>query len=216
MKGFTIVGTQTDCGKTFTACTLLERYNAQGLQTVGFKPVASGGIWTEGKWQYSDTRLLQQASSIACTEKEITPFSYKAAISPHFAAMIEGRPQCSWEGIEAAHRTLCNKNPDVIIVETSGGLLSPLSEDLTCLDVCVLLQHPVILVVEIMLGCLNTAQLSHRCLIQSKVPYAGWIANHKHPTLDARYAILQDLSKRLHAPPLLHLTPHAQKATCIF
>jgi dethiobiotin synthetase len=203
VKGFTIVGTHTNCGKTFISCSLLRHYNQQGLKTVGFKPVASGSFWTQTGWKNSDTLELQSASSLQCSEKEITPFSYQAAIAPHFAAKTQGLPPCTIKEMQQAHEVLLAKKPDIMIVESAGGILSPLSDHLTSLDLCNILGYPAILVVEISLGCLNEAQLTLSYIQHHRIPYAGWIANFKDPTLEARYAIAQDLSKRLHSKPLI-------------
>ena len=43
MKGtFFVTGTDTEIGKTWVSCRLLERAQAQGLSCYGLKPIAAG------------------------------------------------------------------------------------------------------------------------------------------------------------------------------
>lgn len=202
MPGFVIVGTNTNCGKTFTSCSLLRQYSQQGLKTLGFKPVASGANFTPNGWQCSDTLLLQAASSIPCSPEEITPFCYRAPIAPHFAAKTQGLKPCTAWDLQTAHQHLLSKQPDLIIVESAGGILSPLSDEITSIDLCNLLDYPAILVIDISLGCLNSAQLCLHYIKNNRIPYAGWVANLREKNLEARYAIIQDLSKRLGEGPM--------------
>ena len=47
MKLF-VTGTDTEIGKTYVSRLLLQKLNAQKLQTIGLKPVASGCEYIEG------------------------------------------------------------------------------------------------------------------------------------------------------------------------
>ena len=72
-KTFFITGTDTDVGKTFVMCCLLQTAKKLGLSTAAVKPVAAGGILSSKGLQNEDALLLQKNSSLDLSYKEINP-----------------------------------------------------------------------------------------------------------------------------------------------
>lgn len=59
-KIYFITGTDTEVGKTVVSCALLQAAAAEGYQTAGYKPVASGSEQTERGLRNGDALLLQK------------------------------------------------------------------------------------------------------------------------------------------------------------
>jgi dethiobiotin synthetase len=64
-----------------------------------------------------------------------------------------------------------------VIVEGAGGFLVPINEQSTLGDFAQAIQLPVILVVNIKLGCINHALLTAEAISRRGLKLEGWIAN---------------------------------------
>ena len=131
-----VVGTGTGVGKTHFSVALLHALSLQGRSAVGLKPVESG-LGSEE----SDAARLAAASTFHV--KHPAPYGFPDAVSPHLAARrvgMEINPSriLDWVSECSAPWT---------IVETAGGLLSPLGPSLTNRDLVELLAPDLIIVV---------------------------------------------------------------------
>ena len=176
MSGFFITGTDTEIGKTFVSSLLIKIFAEEGLQVIGMKPVASGAKNINGTLKNEDALTLIQASNVDADYKNINPYVFEPAVSPHIAAENAG-VEIDLEKIKKCFDQL-KKISDVVVVEGVGGWYAPLSCHTTVADLAETLQLPVILVVGLRLGCLNHALLTAQAIRQSGLPIAGWIANH--------------------------------------
>jgi len=192
-----ITGTDTDAGKTYVACALLRRLREQGLAARGFKPVASGCTRTDAGWRSADALDLIAASSSAAVYEDHNPYAFGPAIAPHLAA-AEAGVAIQPERLSAAHARLA-LGQDWLIAEGAGGWLTPLGADLSLGDWVAAQGWPVLLVVELRLGCLNHALLSAEA-IRRRTRLAGWVANIRNPGMDRLDANLAELEARLGAP----------------
>lgn len=172
MKRYFITGTDTDCGKTHAACTLLAYWNEQGVRAIGFKPVASGCRVEGGQCISDDAEALAQFGMHASARV----FRFEPPVSPHIAAERAG---VSLRAVDVA--ASCNEaappDTEVLLVEGAGGLMVPLNEQETWLHFLKITKMPVILVIGMRLGCLNHALLTARVLQEEHIDCAGWIAN---------------------------------------
>ena len=48
MQRYVIIGTDTDCGKTYVTCALLQYFKSKQNKVLGIKPVATGCEMQEG------------------------------------------------------------------------------------------------------------------------------------------------------------------------
>ena len=109
-----VVGTGTDVGKTYVACHIVRSLQKQGA-TVGLKPVESG-VETVA----ADAIALGDAG-----DRFVPPrYALPAPVSPHLAARLVGEhidldAIVSWVQRHEMRHT---------VVETAGGLMSPLAE----------------------------------------------------------------------------------------
>ena len=170
-----ITGTDTDAGKTYVTCLLIEALRRAGADAVGFKPFACG--------DRLDALALRQASEDVLTLDEVNPIYLKVPASPYAAALLENRTL----DLEIARRAffdLAAKHGQ-ILVEGAGGWEVPLQGSETMADFAVSLGLPVIVVVNNKLGCLNHTILTVRSIEARGLRCAGIILNYVHDERDS-------------------------------
>jgi dethiobiotin synthetase len=194
-QAFFVTGTDTNVGKTYIACKLIQQYVAQGFKVVGMKPVAAGCDWVDGEWVNDDVLKLEAASNVKAPRSLTNPYSFKAPIAPHIAAEQDGIV-IEISVIKQAYDEL-NKLADIVIVEGAGGLLVPLDADKTILDLMQELQIPVVLVVGMKLGCINHTLLTIEAIQQRQLILDAWVANSMDLNMQARLENLKFLQEKL-------------------
>ncbi|MBN4053945.1 dethiobiotin synthase [Haliea sp. AH-315-K21] len=198
-KTFFITGTDTDVGKTFAACILLQAAKKKGISTAAVKPIAAGGILTSAGLQNEDALLLQKNCSVDLSYKEVNAVCLDRPIAPHIAAQQEGVTVQANELAEHCKKVI-NKKADLTLIEGAGGWLVPLNQKEFIGDVVKALNIPVILVIGLKLGCLNHALLTVRALQEEGVILHGWIANQLNPKMPACEENLETLQAMIKAP----------------
>ncbi len=151
----TIVGIHTEIGKTVTSAIF-----TQALEADYWKPVQSGSI--EGTDRQTVKSLVTNSKSVFHPES----YCLKAPLSPHTAAEMEG-VEILLENI------ILPKTNNRLIVETAGGLFSPLGKDFTNLDLVKKIGFPVVLVSRDYLGSINHTLLTYNALIQNNLNILG-------------------------------------------
>lgn len=202
-RHFFVTGTDTGVGKTTVTQYLMRHYVSQGLRVVGMKPVASGCAMIAGVWQNEDVAAMMAASNVDAPRAWINPYCFDPAIAPHIAAEQAG-VAISLEQIAKAYANLCSI-ADVVIVEGAGGLLVPLNQTHSMLDLMQTLQLPALLVVGMRLGCINHALLTQQVMRAHAVEGCGWVANHIDPTMPVADENLAALTHWLGQAPCLRL-----------
>jgi dethiobiotin synthetase len=152
-----VVGTGTDIGKTWVAAHLLTDLRAAGLRVAARKPAQS--------FEPDDDPALLDAAILAAatgeTPEEVCPPHrlYEVPMAPPMAAEALGRPTFTIQDLMSELRW-----PDAVdvgLVETAGGLRSPLAADGDCLALCEALAPDVIvLVADAGLGTINAVRLT--------------------------------------------------------
>ena len=209
MKAYFITATDTDAGKTFVTTQLLKNWSKYGYKTLGFKPVASGCQPTGEGLQNNDALKIMAAASVSLSYKIVNPYAFEPAIAPHIAAQKAG--------VTINIQTIANsilhyqEQADYLLVEGVGGWLVPLNERETIADLAALLNFPVILVVNLRLGCINQALLTAQAIERTGMKIAGWIANNAVPEeenpMTHQAENIHSLKERLNAP-LLGVLPY--------
>jgi len=206
-KKFFIAGTDTDVGKTFVACALLEKFRQLGLETVAVKPVAAGCEATPQGLRNDDALHLQSAMTAQLPYDQVNPIAFEPAIAPHIAAMREGR-RLSVSRLEGFCNGVLMRTADVALVEGAGGWRVPLNPRETLADLAKTLNIPVILVVGMRLGCINHALLTAEAIARDGLRLAGWVANRADPDMSCYKENVMTLTTLLDAP-LLGEIPHS-------
>lgn len=207
MKAFFLTGTDTEIGKTFSACALLHAWRSAGLRATAYKPVAAGAEYVDGIWSNEDARRLHAASSEGPTITDINPVCLRSPIAPHIAAAEEGVSLELPALLEGFSRL--SDQADRVLVEGVGGFRVPLGADFDSADLAVALDLPVLLVVGLRLGCINHALLSAEAIAARGLTLAGWIGNRPLPEPMLREAENIETLRRLIMAPCLGILPHA-------
>ncbi|KAF0808273.1 dethiobiotin synthase [Alcanivorax sp. S71-1-4] len=171
-----LTGTDTEVGKTWVSCRLLEQARDAGLSALGLKPVAAGAEQYDGQWQNDDARQLMAASSVPLPYEQVNPVLLREPMAPHLAARHEQR-MLSVSRIAGYVRGVMMQKQDLLLVEGAGGWRVPLNDRETLAELAVALRLPVILVVGMRLGCLNHALLTAEAIQRDGLRLAGWVAN---------------------------------------
>lgn len=150
MKAFLVAGTGTDLGKTHVGCALLETVRKRGLRVDAFKPVVSG--LDPDAPEASDPARLAVALGRPGAWAEISPRRYRAPLAPTLAARLEGDVLRMDDLVADCRTWLSSRDVDLALVEGAGGVMSPMTDDATNLDLMVALGLPVLLVAGSYLG----------------------------------------------------------------
>ncbi len=197
-----ITGTDTDIGKTFVSCLLLDEFNALGLKTFAIKPIASGCERNaQGELVNSDALSLQQHANIHQPYSVINPIAFEPPIAPHIAAALTGK-NISSQDFKRAIQNSHQEKADINVIEGVGGWSVPLNNDTLIADSICDLDIPVILIVGIKLGCINHALLSYQNMLARKIHVIGWIANCLSVDTLRQDDNIATLSKWINAPCL--------------
>ena len=147
MRGLIIAGIGTDVGKTVVSAVVCEALNADY-----WKPLASGLDTAKG-----DDESV--AALIKNGKDRVHPSTYrfKRALSPHIAAALEGETIC-------LERLMLPSSDRPIVVELAGGVLVPLSDDYTNMELIAKLDLPVLVVSRHYLGSINHTLLTIEAL----------------------------------------------------
>lgn len=152
MKQYFITGTDTEVGKTYVTCQLLQAAQKASLSAIGYKPIAAGCEQINGEWVNEDALNIQQACSKIRADKaikitdnnelksvnekneesgqtlplhQINPIALKLAIAPHIAALEEG-VALTFEEIAKGLDEMHAYQPDLLLMEGAGGWRLPL------------------------------------------------------------------------------------------
>lgn len=154
-----IAGIHTNIGKTITSAVLTE-----ALQADYWKPVQAGDL------DKSDSMTVQQLISNKRSHIHQEALRLSQPMSPHAAAAIDG--------IEVDHTKFHLPVTDnTLLMETAGGVLSPLSNTMTMADLIQYYQLPAILVTQNYLGSINHTLLTIEVLRNRNIPLLGIVVN---------------------------------------
>ncbi|MGH9480813.1 MAG: dethiobiotin synthase [Terriglobales bacterium] len=191
MTGLFITGTDTDVGKTVVAAAL-----ALGIPGAHYwKPIQCG--------LEPSTDRAQVAHWAELPPERLLPEAYRLALpaSPNIAAAAEG------VAIER-ERLRLPAAPGPVIAEGAGGILVPLNQRETMLDLMTWLGLPIVLVARTRLGTINHTLLSVSALRQHGLRLRAVVLNGE--PVPATTATLRDW---VDAPLLeLPLMPHLDRA----
>lgn len=166
-----IVGTDTDVGKTWVSCALVRALRDAGQRVTAVKPIETGTV--EPPRADEDGALLAAAAGQAEPQRALVRLSLKAA--PAVAADEAGM-KIDYEDLIAQMRRLATAE-SMLIVEGTGGILSPLTWSDNHLDLAHSLEARVLLVAADRFGTINHTLMALRVLRAEKVPILGVVLN---------------------------------------
>ncbi|WP_339609001.1 dethiobiotin synthase [uncultured Roseivirga sp.] len=147
----------TDSGKTLVSAILVE-----ALKADYWKPVQAG--------KPLDTTTVKELVSNEITKFHPETHIFKLPASPHAAAKFEHL------AIQLDDFVLPETTNDIVI-EGAGGVLVPINQDDYVIDIARELSAPVVLVVNLYLGCINHTLLTIDYLKRNEIPVLGIVFN---------------------------------------
>lgn len=203
-RGCFVTGTDTGVGKTMVSVSLMAALQKQGHTVIGMKPIASGCEHTAEGLRNDDALQLQAQADIKVPYEQMNPYAFAPAIAPHLAAEQAGI-EMDIDLLQSAFAELA-KQADKVVVEGAGGWLVPINERQTISDLAIAFALPVVLVVEIKLGCINHTLLTVAAIEKSGLALTGWVANVIELS-DESQAIIESLRARILAACLAEIGP---------
>lgn len=150
-----ITATGTEIGKSFVTAALLHRARAAGHSVQAVKPLVSG--FDPAAPEGSDPVLLAAALGLPPTPElleRISPWHYRAPLSPDMAAAREGRA-IDVDALIGFSRQALAGPEDCVLIEGVGGVMVPLDPGRTVRDWIGALAVPTLLVAGTYLGTLS-------------------------------------------------------------
>ena len=146
MTAIFITATGPDVGRTLVVASLIRHFRQTGRSVEAIKPIVSG--YDPAQAAASETGMLVSALGLPFTPESIdriSPWRFRAAMSPDLAARQEGRT-IDVDGVIAYCQSAIEKRRDILLIDGVGGLMVPLDETRTILDVMMALHLPLVLV----------------------------------------------------------------------
>jgi dethiobiotin synthetase len=156
-----VAGIGTDVGKTVASAFICEALGADY-----WKPVASGT--DDGPVDHQIMAGLLENGEARVHQPR---YIFGRSLSPHVAAELEGR------SIAFDELTSIPKSSKPLVIELAGGILVPLNDTATNLDLLVHWKAPVVVVSRHYLGSINHTMLTVEVLKAKGVAIAGIIFN---------------------------------------
>jgi dethiobiotin synthetase len=183
-RGLIITGTDTGVGKTVVTALLASCLLRRGVDVGVMKPVASGCENINGYPVSQDALFLKEKLVLDEACELITPVCYREPLAPAAASRIEG-VGFDIGRIERAYETLSRRH-DIILVEGIGGILVPLDEKSTLMDIALRWALPLLVVARPGLGTINHTALTVSCARSAGCPVAGVVFNACEPPAGTR------------------------------
>jgi dethiobiotin synthetase len=206
LNALLIAGTDTDAGKTVLTTALAAYWQTYCTsRRLGImKPIQSG---------LGDRELYTRLFNLDQSPEEITPLYFQAPLAPPLAADREGRRielELAWQGFEKLRQ-----QRDWVLVESLGGLGSPVTHETTVADLAWDWRLPTVLVVPVRLGAIAQAVANVALARQTRVHLKGIVLNCTQPRTEQEiedWAPI-DLIQSLTNLPVLGVIPYLSDAT---
>ena len=154
-----VTGTNTGAGKTILTALLLSHLRSKNIRALAVKPIETGGR--------RDARLLYALQREEVSLNETNPFWFTESLAPVIAARRSGRRLVKAEILKKV-RALRNRC-DFLLIEGAGGLLTPLGNNWSGLDLIKALKAEVVVAARNELGVINQARLTVGRLCSEKI-----------------------------------------------
>jgi len=194
-----VTGTDTGVGKTYVTRLLVETLRNEGIDAVGYKPVACG--------DREDALILSRVSG-GLDPDLVNPVHLKTPVAPYVAGLLENRT-VSPEELVSGYRRLADAH-SVVIVEGAGGWEVPVAPGYRISDLAETLGLPVLVVAANRLGALNHILLTVNAIQARGLKCAGLVLNQLDDELDTAMITNKGVIEDLAGVPLIDHLIHGQ------
>ncbi len=175
-----ITATNTDIGKTYATCKLIEELGKQGLHVGVFKPIETG----VEEFPLDGKLLLETAQETnphlkEFTCKDIVPIQYPLPAAPYVS---KGDERIDIKSLHVAFDKIASVS-DIVLIEGAGGLMVPIEENFYMYDLIKEFDAITLLVTHANLGCINDTLLNLNLLKSLHVEYE-WCVNFRENKKD--------------------------------
>ncbi len=165
MKQIFVTGISTEVGKTIASAIITE-----ALEADYWKPIQAGDL--DNSDSYKVSRLISNPK----TKIHKSSYELQTPMSPHAAADIDG--------IQIdTQKIIVPKTDNHLVIEGAGGLLVPLNNNDTILDI-IMPNYKVIVVSRHYLGSINHTLLTVNWLKQKGYDVSLLFSGNEHPTTE--------------------------------
>ena len=165
MKKIFITGISTEVGKTIASAIVTE-----ALQADYWKPIQAGEL------DNSDTKKVEQLVSNKVSEFHPNSYALQTPMSPHAAAEID-RVSIELNKIKEP------KTKNHLVIEGAGGLLVPLNDSETILDI-IKPEYKILVVSRHYLGSINHTLLTVKLLQEKGLDVSIIFSGNEHKTTE--------------------------------
>jgi len=167
-----ITGTDTEVGKTFVTAGLARALRRRGVDVGVMKPVATGAR----NGLSEDAVHLKEASGVHDALQFINPICLELPLAPSVASRISDHP-IDLRRVWFAYGTLGARH-DCMLVEGVGGLLVPVTDQVSVAELARRLGLPLVIVTRPSLGTINHTALTVHAARTLGLEIAGLVINH--------------------------------------
>jgi dethiobiotin synthetase len=185
IPGLLVTGTDTGIGKTVVAGAIANWFRHQHNRVAVLKPAGSGCVRRREGLVSEDAEFLAHCADARFPLDVICPVRYAEPLAPAIAAERAKEP-LDWEAVNRSIAAMSGSS-DFMIVEGVGGLMVPMDERHTFLDVARWLKLPTVVVARPNLGTINHTLLTVNVLRSAGVNVAGVVIN-RYPAQNADVA----------------------------
>jgi dethiobiotin synthetase len=175
IPGLFITGTDTGVGKTIVTGAIAAHLSRRGRRVGVCKPIASGCVHRREGLVSEDAEFLAHHARSPFPLDVICPQRFAEPLAPAVAAQRQG-VQIDWPVVDHAIKEISAAG-DCLLVEGVGGVLVPLDQTHTVLDLARWLKLPAVIVARAGLGTINHTLLTVKALQQAGVTIAGIVIN---------------------------------------
>jgi dethiobiotin synthetase len=185
IPGLFVTATDTEVGKTVITGAIANYFLRQGARVAVSKPVATGCVHRREGWVSEDAEFLASCADARFPLDLICPQRYREPLAPAVAADRAKQP-LDWSAIDRSLK-LMTRESDVIVVEGIGGILVPIDQQYTTLDIARWLKLSAVVVARPNLGTINHTLMTLEMLRRAGVAIAGVVIN-RYPAESASVA----------------------------
>jgi dethiobiotin synthetase len=174
-----VTGTDTGVGKTFVSRGILRACVRSGTAVFPLKLAETGCAILNGELVPSDGLLLASAAGRTDLD-DVAPLRFTLPASPRAAAVHEARPLSLAQLLECVD--VAFSRCELVLLEGAGGLMVPLTDQLSFADLAQELRATVLVVARDALGTLNHTQLTLEALRRRGLTVLAVVLNAVGPT----------------------------------
>ncbi len=178
-KQYLILATSTDIGKTFFVSSICQKLRQKNIAINAIKPIISGFDKNDLE---NDVFKIMQSLKIANSQEnidKIAPFRLKNPFSPLKASKMEDKTLNFDEIVNFCKENIfeAQKSQKTLLIEGAGGVMTPINNEKTFLDLAFELKIPIILLGGVFLGSISQILCAIEALKSRKIAIEAVIIN---------------------------------------